>query len=126
MSSSSVKLILISSAASLEEMELVLGHGGDGGHSLGSTRPNGLVNKQSMWYWTPSSEADLLEDQLDELLDWLSARVAALNALDSDIFCKVSCNISAVGEQDGLAINPRRARKLADMGVMLLINIVSN
>lgn len=122
MSNHEVKIIVISSLVSLGQIEEILGASLVGGHSRGSARENGLVRKQSMWLRVFSSGSELLEDVVDEALDWLAARCETLRNLDPEVFCKMCCKLGASDGQDGFVVNTRMARKLVDSGVLLLLD----
>lgn len=123
MQTKEAKLIVISSKAPLDEIENVLGKSHVGGHTLGSARANGLVRQQSMWLQKSSANTELLEDLVDEVLDWFSNRRDALRSLDQEMSCKISCKLQVQGDNSCFAINPHMARKLAELNIILLLDM---
>lgn len=125
MSHHEVELLVISSSVALERIEEVLGKSYAGGHSFGSPRANGSVRQQSMWVKLGEAEAELMEEYVDQLLDWFCEKREALRKVDPAAFCKICCKLRTGDDQDGFVVNPGMARKLVDLDVVLLLDIYS-
>ncbi len=117
------KLLVISALAPIELIEEVLGESSFREHTIGSVRDSGLVRKQTIWSRKFSFEREMLEDVVCEILDWLADRFDALKSLDPAVFCKICCALHADDGHDGFAVNPSMARKLTDLGVLLLLDV---
>lgn len=124
------RLLVISTRATLPELEEVLGESTGGGCSLGASRSNGLLYKHSNWVRSSYLNADqeFLEDCVDGLLNWLDAKKDALRAVDPEVFCKVYCRIDLANAdelRDGFSVKPQMSKKLADLDVLLLLDLCS-
>jgi hypothetical protein len=115
-----VTLIVVSDIASLEQLEMSLGESRFKHHTIGSSRANGLVRKQTIWMRDWPLESEPIEDMVRKVLDWLKQQLPSIISIDPAAFIKISCTLS--DSSDGFAVNPSMARELADTRTMLLIN----
>jgi hypothetical protein len=114
-----IRLIVTSCTATLAQLSRILGESELAHHDLGTARDNGIVRQQSVWFGRWRAEAGEAVDALEETLQWLAMRKAALMSLDSSAFLKVVCTVT-----DGtLALSPSLAAKLAELDVLLLVEV---
>ncbi len=118
-----VELIVVSTSAYLDEIERILGDSDIGGHSIGSSRSNGLIRRHSMWLKKMETNTELLEDLVDEALGWLSIRYGELKDMDQAILCKISCRVPTKGVRVGFTVTPQTAKLIAELDLVLLLDV---
>lgn len=122
MPSHEVKLV-VSATIPLEKLEDVFNRKSQGAHHLGSERTSGALRKQSIWIGRLTPEAEFIEDSVEWSLAWLSSKYGALKSLDPDLKIKICCKLYVNRDPNGFLVNPRMAKMLSDLGVLLLLDV---
>lgn len=118
-----LKVSIVSSILTLEKIEAALGGRSVSGYSLGHIRENGSLCKQSMWMQECTVGSEVLEEAVDEVLGWLAPALIQLKSFDNEVVCKLFCEIRGDIGRDSFVVNPPLARKLADIGAQLFLDV---
>jgi hypothetical protein len=112
-----ISLVVTSHTATLAQLAPALGESALKHHAVGTHRANGLIRQQSVWFGHWSADAGEIEDLLEKVLEWLSERKSAVIAVDPSAYLKIVCTPA----DGGLVVAPSTAAKLAELGVLLLV-----
>lgn len=115
--------IIVSAKTPIENLEEVFNIKSAGSHQMGEQRAGGTFHKQSIWTGRLTPKGDFIEDSVEWALDWLSSKYDALKPLDPDLKIKVCCKLHVSHDPNGFVVNPRMAKILSDLDILLLLDV---
>lgn len=122
MSSHEIKII-VSAETSIENLEEIFDLKSAGSHQMGGKRAGGTFRKQSIWTGRLTPKGDFIENSVEWALGWLSSKHDALKSLDPGLKIKICCKLYVSHDPNGFVVNPRMAKMLSDLDVLLLLDV---